>query len=36
MIRVLVVDDEALIRTGFRHILEAADDIETVDAVCGG
>ncbi|WP_155926679.1 response regulator transcription factor [Mycolicibacterium sp. CBMA 234] len=36
VIRVLVVDDEALIRTGFRHILEAADDIETVDAVCGG
>ncbi|MER5516814.1 MULTISPECIES: response regulator transcription factor [unclassified Streptomyces] len=36
MIRVLVVDDEALIRTGFTHILEAADDIEVVAAVPGG
>ncbi|MEV0225556.1 response regulator transcription factor [Streptomyces sp. NPDC050704] len=36
MIRVLVVDDEALVRTGFRHILEAADDIEVVAAVPGG
>lgn len=36
MIRVLVVDDEALIRTGFRHILDAADGIETVAAVSGG
>ncbi|MEU6340823.1 response regulator transcription factor [Streptomyces sp. NPDC046977] len=36
MIRVLVVDDEALIRTGFQHILDAADDIETVAAVPGG
>ncbi|MEV1021009.1 response regulator transcription factor [Streptomyces sp. NPDC050264] len=36
MIRVLVVDDEALIRSGFRHILGAADDIEVVDAVPGG
>lgn len=36
MIRVLVVDDEALIRTGFRHILDAADDIEVVGAVPGG
>lgn len=36
MIRVLVVDDEALIRTGFRHILGTADDIEVVGAVTGG
>ncbi|GEJ98988.1 MULTISPECIES: response regulator transcription factor [unclassified Streptomyces] len=36
MIRVLVVDDEALIRTGFQHILDAADDIEVVAAVAGG
>lgn len=36
MIRVLVVDDEALIRTGFTHILESADDIEVVAAVPGG
>ncbi|WP_405870847.1 MULTISPECIES: response regulator [unclassified Streptomyces] len=36
MIRVLVVDDEAMIRTGFRHILDAADDIEVVAAVPGG
>ncbi|WP_414495855.1 response regulator transcription factor, partial [Streptomyces sp. CRN 30] len=36
MIRVMVVDDEALIRTGFRHILGAARDIEVVAAVPGG
>ncbi|MFD7631638.1 response regulator [Streptomyces sp. NPDC059851] len=36
MIRVLVVDDEALIRTGFQHILDAADGIEVVGAVSGG
>ncbi|MFI5688109.1 response regulator [Streptomyces sp. NPDC051636] len=36
MIRVLVVDDEALIRTGFRRILDAAGDIEVVAAVSGG
>ncbi|MFG3339936.1 response regulator [Glycomyces sp. NPDC048151] len=35
MIRVLVVDDEALIRTGFQHILNAAGDIEVVGAVSG-
>ncbi|MCS0603105.1 response regulator transcription factor [Streptomyces sp. LP11] len=35
MIRVLVVDDEALVRTGFTHILNAADDIEVVGAVPG-
>jgi DNA-binding NarL/FixJ family response regulator len=36
VIRVLVVDDEALIRTGFQHILDAADDIEVVATVPGG
>ncbi|MET8944027.1 response regulator transcription factor [Streptomyces sp. NPDC004542] len=36
MIRVLVVDDEALLRTGFQHILDASDDIEVVAAVSGG
>ncbi|MFD8076853.1 response regulator [Streptomyces sp. NPDC059718] len=35
MIRVLVVDDEALIRTGFQRILEAAGDIEVVATVAG-
>lgn len=36
MVRVLVVDDEALIRTGFQHILDAADGIQVVAAVPGG
>ncbi|MFF3325041.1 response regulator [Streptomyces sp. NPDC002889] len=36
MIRVMVVDDEALIRTGFQHILDAADGIDVVAAVAGG
>ncbi|WP_328690334.1 response regulator transcription factor [Streptomyces phaeochromogenes] len=36
MIRVMVVDDEALIRTGFQYILDTADDIEVVAAVSGG
>ncbi|MFI6655375.1 response regulator [Streptomyces sp. NPDC050523] len=36
MIRVLVVDDEALVRTGFTHILNASDDIGAVAAVPGG
>ncbi|WP_225823428.1 response regulator [Streptomyces naphthomycinicus] len=36
MIRVLVVDDEALIRLGFQRILDAADGIEVVAAVSGG
>ncbi|GAA1618685.1 response regulator transcription factor [Actinoplanes couchii] len=31
----MVVDDEALVRTGFRHILDAAGDIQTVAAVSG-
>jgi DNA-binding NarL/FixJ family response regulator len=36
VIRVLVVDDEALVRGGFTHILNATDDIEVVAAVQGG
>ncbi|MFB7333785.1 response regulator transcription factor [Streptomyces adustus] len=36
MIRVLVVDDEALVRTGFTHILNASDGIRAVAAVSGG
>jgi len=36
MIRVLLADDQALIRAGFRVLLEAADDIEVIgDAVNG-
>ncbi|MEV6973283.1 response regulator transcription factor [Kitasatospora sp. NPDC093806] len=36
MIRVVVVDDEALVRFGFSLILNAAADIEVVAAVPGG
>ncbi|MER7842892.1 response regulator transcription factor [Kitasatospora sp. NPDC096077] len=36
MIRVVVVDDEALVRSGFALILNAAEDIEVVAAVPGG
>ncbi|MFJ4185329.1 response regulator [Kitasatospora sp. NPDC089509] len=36
MIRVAIVDDEALIRSGFALILDTADDIEVVAAVPGG
>ncbi|MFD7450922.1 response regulator [Kitasatospora sp. NPDC059827] len=36
MIRVVVVDDEALIRSGFSLILNAADDIDVAAAVTGG
>ncbi|MER5344923.1 response regulator transcription factor [Streptomyces mirabilis] len=35
MIRVMVVDDEALIRKGFQYILDAAQDIEVAAAVPG-
>jgi DNA-binding NarL/FixJ family response regulator len=35
VIRVVLVDDEALVRSGFQLILSAADDIEVVDAVDG-
>lgn len=35
LIRVAVIDDEALIRSGFSHILSAADDIEVVATADG-
>jgi len=35
MVRVIVVDDEELVRSGFRLILEAAGDIEVVATVSG-
>ncbi|GAA3385238.1 response regulator transcription factor [Streptomyces racemochromogenes] len=35
MIRVVVVDDEALVRSGFRMILNASDDIEVVATAQG-
>jgi len=35
VIRVVVVDDEALVRSGFRLILNAADDIEVVATATG-
>ncbi|WP_206796025.1 response regulator transcription factor [Amycolatopsis sp. MtRt-6] len=36
MVRVIVVDDEELVRSGFRLILQAAGDIEVVATVTGG
>jgi DNA-binding NarL/FixJ family response regulator len=36
VIRVVVVDDEALVRSGFELILSAADDIEVVATAAGG
>ena len=36
MIRVLVVDDQELVRTGLRHILEATDDIRVVGQAADG
>ncbi|HEX2240680.1 MAG TPA: response regulator transcription factor [Actinomycetota bacterium] len=36
MIRVLIADDEALVRGGFRMILEAQDDIEVVAEATDG
>ncbi|MFG2532948.1 response regulator [Streptomyces sp. NPDC048516] len=36
MIRVLLVDDEALVRTGLRMILEPAEGIEVVAEACDG
>ena len=36
MIRVLIVDDQALIRAGFRMILEARDDIDVVGEAANG
>ena len=36
MIRVLIADDQALIRSGIRSLLEAEDDIEVVAEASGG
>src|SRR5260370_37242249 len=36
MIRVLLADDQALIRAGFRILLESADDIEVVGEAADG
>lgn len=36
MIRVLLADDQALIRAGFRVLLEAADDIEVIGEAVSG
>jgi DNA-binding NarL/FixJ family response regulator len=36
MVRVIVVDDEELVRSGFRLILQAAGDIDVVATVTGG
>lgn len=36
MIRVLIVDDEALVRAGIRTILQSADDIDVVGEVADG
>jgi len=36
MIRVLLVDDHELVRTGFRHILEEAKDIEVIEEASSG
>jgi DNA-binding NarL/FixJ family response regulator len=36
MIRVLLADDQSLIRAGFRILLESADDIEVVGEACDG
>lgn len=36
MIRVLIADDEALVRSGFKMILEAQDDIEVVAEASDG
>ena len=36
MIRVLLVDDQALIRSGFRALLDAEDDIEVVAEAANG
>jgi DNA-binding NarL/FixJ family response regulator len=36
MIRVLIVDDQALVRTGFRMILDAEDDLEVAGEATDG
>jgi DNA-binding NarL/FixJ family response regulator len=35
-IRVAIVDDQAMVRTGFRMILEAEDDLVVVDEAANG
>ena len=36
MTRVLIVDDQSLVRAGFRMILEAEEDIEVVGEAADG
>ena len=36
MIKVLIVDDQALVRTGFRMILDAEDDLEVTGEAADG
>jgi DNA-binding NarL/FixJ family response regulator len=36
MIRVLLADDQSLVRAGFRALLDAEDDIEVVGEACDG
>src|SRR3954454_21418988 len=36
MIRVLLADDQALVRAGFRSLLNAEDDITVIGEVSGG
>jgi DNA-binding NarL/FixJ family response regulator len=36
MIRVLLADDQSLIRAGFRLLLDSADDLEVVGEACDG
>ena len=36
MVKVLIADDQALVRTGFRVILEAEGDIEVVAEAADG
>ena len=36
MIRVLLADDQALVRAGFRALLDAQDDIEVVGEAADG
>ena len=36
MIRVLLADDQALIRAGFRVLLDSADDLEVVGEAADG
>jgi DNA-binding NarL/FixJ family response regulator len=36
MIRVLLADDQSLIRAGFRLLLDSAEDLEVVGEACDG